>query len=110
MTRSEDTVRANGLKKLKETVEIYFIIGENHDKRELAILSDYRSQPIILQPPQKRTSPLPVFHENSKTSQILDLKLKNIYDAGSNSLKNGREYRIRTCDIDLVRVALYQLS
>ncbi len=83
MTRSEDTVRANGLKKLKETVEIYFIVGENHDKRELAILAGYRSQSIILQPPQKRTSPLPVFHGNLETSQILDLKPKNIYDAGS---------------------------
>ena len=110
MTRSEDTVRANGLKKLKETVEIYFIIGENHDKRELAILSDYRSQPIILQPPQKRTSPLPVFHENSKTSQILDLKLKNIYDAGSNSLKNGREYSLGVKPLELLAPISCQLQ
>lgn len=35
--------------------------------------------------------------------------LRKLKTANMN-LKIGREYRIRTCDIDLVRVALYQLS
>ena len=75
---------------IKETVEIYFIVGEIHYKRELAICASSRPHPTLLQnSPKKHTSPLPVFHGNLETSNLLHLKPKNIYDAGSNSLKNG---------------------
>ena len=102
----------------KDEVEIFFYVGEKYYKRELAIAGS-RILPIAvggdginkeLTPEKRRTSPLPVFHGNLETSQILDLRPNFLNDAGSNSLKNGREYRIRTCDIHLVRVALYQLS
>jgi len=73
-----------------EEVEIYFYVGERHYKRELD-LSGSRS-PVFTKALKKRhTSPLPVFHGNLETAQILNLKPKDIYDAGSNSLKNGRE-------------------
>lgn len=80
----------------KETIEIYFMVGETHYKRELAILAGSRSHPTLLKiPPQKHTSPLPVFHGKLETSNLLHLKPKNIYDAGSNSLKIGSERRTR---------------
>jgi site-specific DNA recombinase len=98
----------------KDEVEVYFFVGEKHYKRELAIAGSLLKGPsgrIHPQIPEKRyTSPLPVFHGNPETSNLLHLKPNFFYDAGSNSLKIGREYRIRTCDIHLVRVALYQLS
>ncbi len=74
-----------------EEVEIYFYVGERYYKRELD-LSGSRSPAVAKVPQKKRTSPLPVFHGNLETSQILDSKPKNIYDAGSNSLKNGRGF------------------
>ena len=37
---------------------------------------------------KRRTSALPVFHGNPKTSELLNLKPNFFYDAGSNSLKN----------------------
>lgn len=40
----------------------------------------------------------------------LDSVYNNLSIMGSQNVGNGREYRIRTCDIHLVRVALYQLS
>ena len=92
-----------------EEVEIHFFVGENHYKRELEFLG---SRPFsrIEMPEKRRTNPLPVFHGNLETSKFLNLKPKNLYVDGSNSLTNGRGYRGRTCDIHLVRVTLYQLS
>lgn len=103
-----------------DEVEIYFYVGEKYYKRELAIAGS-RMLPSVAPdtfngalnaaaPEKRRTSALPVFHGNPKTSEILNLKPNFFYDAGSNSLKIGRECRIRTDDIHLVRVALYQLS
>ncbi|MFN8945519.1 MAG: recombinase family protein [Pseudobdellovibrionaceae bacterium] len=78
-----------------EEVEIYFFIGEKHYKRELAIAGS-RPLPRLVEatnpnvPEKRHTSPLPVFHGNPKTSDFLNFKPKKLYDAGSNSLKNGR--------------------
>jgi hypothetical protein len=104
-----------------DEIEIFFYVGEKYYKRELAI-SGSNVLPTAIggdginkngAPEKRRTSPLPVFHGNPKTVEILNLGVKSsnfFYDAGSNSLKTGREYRGRTDDIHLVRVALYQLS
>ena len=78
-----------------ETVEVYFYVGEKHYKRELAIASSLSD---ALAPEKRHTNPIPVFHGNPKTSELLFLKPnvfelsdKNFYDTGSNSLKNGSE-------------------
>lgn len=83
-----------------DEVEIFFYVGEKYYKRELAIagsrilptaVTDTLSSAINASTPEKRhTSALPVFHGNPKTSEILNLKPNYFYDAGSNSLKNGR--------------------
>lgn len=76
-----------------EEVEVYFLVGESHYKRELALTTGSRSQLDSLVPEKKYTSPLPVFHRNLETSQILHLRPNFVYDAGSNSLINGSERR-----------------
>ena len=104
-----------------DEIEIFFYVGEKYYKRELAIAGsmvlptavgdDGINKGAVVE--KRHTSALPVFHGNPKTAEILNFGVKKpnfFYDAGSNSLEIGREYRIRTCDIDLVRVALYQLS
>ncbi len=89
-----------------EEIEIYFFVGEKHYKRELE-LSGSRpfkdklhqiSNQIDAKPEKRHSSALPVFHGNPKTSEFLflkpnltDLTPNFFYDAGSNSLKNGRE-------------------
>ena len=108
-----------------DEVEVYFYVGEKYYKRELAIagsrplpalVSSNRGENTVT-PEKRHSSAIPVFHGNRVTSEFLDLKPAEanltpnfFYDAGSNSLKFGREYRSRTCDVHLVRVALYQLS
>jgi site-specific DNA recombinase len=72
-----------------EEIEIYFLVGEQHYKRELEF-SGSRPSFNSISADKKYTSPLPVFHGNLETSQILDLNPNFFYDAGSNSLKNGR--------------------
>lgn len=86
-----------------DEVEIFFYVGEKYYKRELAIagsrtlptaVTDTLKSAITQTTPEKRhTSALPVFHGNPKTSEILNLKPNFFYDAGSNSLKNGRGAR-----------------
>ncbi|MFZ3229831.1 MAG: hypothetical protein WA160_06475 [Pseudobdellovibrio sp.] len=81
-----------------DSIKIYFFVGESHYKKEINISSQQGAGASSLSLPEKRhTGPLPVFHGNPKTSEFLFLK-PNLtpnffYDAGSNSLKNGREYR-----------------
>ncbi len=92
-----------------EEIEIYFFVGEKHYKRELAIAgsrplpvlasSNFGVNSVITE--KRQSTALPVFHGNPKTSEFLFLKPSELnlnanffYDAGSNSLQNGREYRI----------------
>ena len=73
-----------------EEVEIYFFVGEKHYKRELEISGSCPFVPVL---PEKRyTSPLPVFHGNLETSNLL-FSANKFHDAGSNSLKVGSEGR-----------------
>ena len=82
-----------------DSIEIYFFVGESHYKKEINISNQQGAGASSLSPSEKRyTSPLPVFHGNPKTSEFLffkpnlaDLTPNFFYDAGSNSLKNGRE-------------------
>ncbi len=105
-----------------EGVEIFFYIGERHYKRELAIAGSQltalngggcvdgtdngrirkvaatrQSDGTGSLPEKRRTSPLPVFHGNLETAQILNLGVKKplnyFYDTGSNSLNIGSERR-----------------
>lgn len=59
-----------------EEVEIYFFVGEKHYKRELEISG---SRPLLKPelPEKRHTSPLPVFHGNPETSNLLHLRPKN---------------------------------
>ncbi|MFN7727706.1 MAG: hypothetical protein ACK5P7_00975, partial [Bdellovibrio sp.] len=77
----------------QEIIEISFHAGESHYQRELELLEISSSGSRALLNPQaqkRRTSPLPVFHGNLETCEILKLNPNFFYDAGSNSLKNGR--------------------
>lgn len=84
-----------------DEVEIFFYVGEKHYKRELAIAGSHFLPMTVngdginkdLAPEKRRTSALPVFHGNPRTAEILDLNPNFFYDAGSNSLKNGRGAR-----------------
>ncbi|MFN7727669.1 MAG: hypothetical protein ACK5P7_00780, partial [Bdellovibrio sp.] len=80
----------------QEIVEISFHAGESHYLRELELLEITSSGSRALLNPQaqkRRTSPLPVFHGNLETCEILKLNPNFFYDAGSNSLKIGSERR-----------------
>ncbi len=88
-----------------EEVEVYFYVGEKYYKRELAIAGS-RPFPALVSSDngtlaeKRHSSALPVFHGNRPTSEFLNLKpaeantdANYFYDAGSNSLKNGRGAR-----------------
>ena len=85
----------------KDEIKIFFYVGEKYYKRELAIAGSHILPIAVggdginkgMAPEKRRTSPLPVFHGNLETSQILDLRPNFFYDAGSNSLKFGSEGR-----------------
>lgn len=87
-----------------DEIEIFFYVGEKYYKRELAIAGSNVLPTAVggdginknAAPEKRHTSALPVFHGNPKTAEILNLGVKSsnfFYDAGSNSLKNGRGTR-----------------
>lgn len=99
-------------------IVIHYHVGESHYLRELSDLQGADPNPLgkaaisaqngLNQAPETKKGPVDLTRPSSKP--LLKYRTENSIVECSNTLTIGREYRIRTCDIHLVRVALYQLS
>jgi hypothetical protein len=78
---------------------------------ELKASKDFENNVIELAEKRREISSAPVADSASADAGPVEGKTFNSLGIlGSQVVGIGREYRIRTCDIHLVRVALYQLS
>lgn len=78
-------------------VEIYFLVGETHYKRELALQGGSRPSLATIEAERLHTPPIPAFCGHLETLQFMDLSPNDFNprslqtgSAGSNSLTNGR--------------------